>query len=191
MDFDLGEINVKRHAALLIGVMTALVLSSLAIIRPAPVHASSTSGSTSGFTSGFTSSDFLKTSGPYLRNNSGTGSIVTLRGTNLGGWLTQEDWMSPLGEFALDRTGWTATASVNSSTAGNAIDGDDTTRWDTGAPQAGGEWFQVDMGSPTLLNRVYIDAAGFTANQAAGYQVLVSADGATWNNVASGTGSGA
>ena len=30
---------------------------------------------------------------------------------NLGGWLTQEDWMSPLGEFAVDRTGWSATAS--------------------------------------------------------------------------------
>lgn len=171
--------RARGKHSLVTGIVTVLLLPLIPLIALAsPAHAA-------------LPSNFLKTSGNYLRNNAGTGNIVTLRGTNLGGWLTQEDWMSPLGEFALDRTGWTATASVNSSTAGNAIDGDDTTRWDTGAPQAGGEWFQVDMGTPTLLNRVYIDAAGFTANQAAGYQVLVSADGATWNNVASGTGSGA
>ena len=35
--------------------------------------------------------DFLKANGKFLRNNSGTGDIVTLRGTNLGGWLTHED----------------------------------------------------------------------------------------------------
>lgn len=42
-------------------------------------------------------SDFLKTSGILIKNNSGTGSTVNLRGTNLGGWLLQESWMSPLG----------------------------------------------------------------------------------------------
>src|SRR5258708_36852232 len=96
--------------------------------------------------------------------------------------------MNPLGEFARARTGWTATAPVNSSTAGNALDGDSTTRWTTGAAQAGGEWFQVDMGSPTLLNRVYVNAAGFGGGGdfPAGYQVLVSPDASSWKNVASG-----
>ncbi|TVX99994.1 cellulase family glycosylhydrolase [Cohnella terricola] len=42
-------------------------------------------------------SDFLKTNGTVIRNNSGTGSVVNLRGTNLGGWMLQEGWMSPLG----------------------------------------------------------------------------------------------
>lgn len=41
--------------------------------------------------------DFLKTSGQVLKNNSGTGDVVQLKGTNLGGYLLQEDWMSPLG----------------------------------------------------------------------------------------------
>lgn len=41
------------------------------------------------------STDFLKTSGTLIKNNSGTGSVVNLRGTNLGGWLLQEPWMSP------------------------------------------------------------------------------------------------
>lgn len=52
------------------------------------------------------SSDFLKANGTVLRDNYGTGNVVNLRGTNLGGWLLQEDWMSPLGatdEYSLRR----------------------------------------------------------------------------------------
>lgn len=55
----------------------------------------------------FGSADFLKANGTVLRNNSGNGAIVNLRGTNLGGWLLQEDWMSPLGaadEYSMRRT---------------------------------------------------------------------------------------
>lgn len=169
----------RSRPPLVVGIIMTLLLPLMAVFTAAsPAHAA-------------LPTTFLKTSGKYLRDNAGAGKIVTLRGTNLGGWLTQEDWMSPLGEFGLDRTGWTASASANSASAGNALDGDATTRWDSGAAQAGGEWFQVDLGTPTLLDRVYVDAAGFTANAAAGYQVLVSPDAATWSNVASGTNSSA
>jgi len=41
-------------------------------------------------------SGFLKANGQNLRDNYGNGNIVTLRGTNLGGWFIQEAWMSPL-----------------------------------------------------------------------------------------------
>jgi hypothetical protein len=115
-----------RTPRLAIGLVTVLLLQPIVLITSiAPAHAS-------------LANNFLKANGKYLRNNAGAGQIVTLRGTNLGGCLTQEDWMSPLGEFALDRTGWTATASVDSSSAGNVLDGDASTRWDTGAAQAGG-----------------------------------------------------
>ena len=134
-------------------------------------------------------SDFLKANGKFLRNNSGNGDIVTLRGTNLGGWLTYEDWMSFLGEFALNRAGWSATASVGSGAA-NGLDGDATTRWTTGTGQTAGQWFQVDLGSPTLLNRVYLDAAGFTGTAPVSYQVQVSPDATAWKDVASGSGAG-
>ena len=40
-----------------------------------------------------TQSDFLKADGTVLRNNSGTGSVINLRGTNLGSWLSMEYWM--------------------------------------------------------------------------------------------------
>jgi aryl-phospho-beta-D-glucosidase BglC (GH1 family) len=42
------------------------------------------------------SNGFLKTSGTVIKDNKGTGSVVNLRGTNLGGWLLQEGWMSPI-----------------------------------------------------------------------------------------------
>jgi hypothetical protein len=38
---------------------------------------------------------FLKADGKALRNNGGTGEIVTLRGTNAGGWQVMEAWMCP------------------------------------------------------------------------------------------------
>lgn len=39
---------------------------------------------------------FLKTDGIFLRNARGKGDIVRLRGVNLGGWLLQESFMSPI-----------------------------------------------------------------------------------------------
>ncbi len=139
----------------------------------------------------FTASDFLKTSGIYVRNSSGTGSIVDLHGTNLGGWLTQENWMSPQGVFALDRTGWAASASVTGSgySAASAVDGDGTTVWTTGANQANGQWFQLDMQRPQSFNEVDLDVASFTTDYPVGYQVLVSNDATNWTDVATGSGS--
>lgn len=49
---------------------------------------------------------FLKANGSVIRNQYGAGEIVNLRGTNLGGWLQQEEWMSPAGvvdEYTLRR----------------------------------------------------------------------------------------
>lgn len=40
-------------------------------------------------------SAFLKVDGKNLRNNYGSGDIVALRGTNVGGWLVTEEWQSP------------------------------------------------------------------------------------------------
>lgn len=39
---------------------------------------------------------FLKTDGIFLRNDRGKGDIVRLRGVNLGGWMLQESFMSPI-----------------------------------------------------------------------------------------------
>jgi endoglucanase len=41
-------------------------------------------------------SDFLKVDGADIRDNYGVGNNVHLYGTNLGGWMGHEPWMSPL-----------------------------------------------------------------------------------------------
>src|SRR5690625_213373 len=41
-------------------------------------------------------SAFLKADGKVMRNSYGSGEQVTLRGTNVGGWLVMEEWMSPV-----------------------------------------------------------------------------------------------
>ena len=68
----------KRCKRLLAGLLTcALLVGMLFTGAVSPVSA-------------HTSGDFLKTDGTVIRNQSGTGEIVNLRGTNLGGWMLQE-----------------------------------------------------------------------------------------------------
>ncbi|HTA10098.1 MAG TPA: discoidin domain-containing protein, partial [Streptosporangiaceae bacterium] len=53
-------------------------------------------------------------------------------------------------ETQLAETGWTATASTNSTggdVPANAIDGNINTRYSSDADQATGMWFQVNLGS--------------------------------------------
>ncbi|WP_342373092.1 discoidin domain-containing protein [Propioniciclava soli] len=129
-----------------------------------------------------TSTDFIKANGTVLRTDSGAGAAINLRGTNLGGWLVQEDWMSPLGEFALDRGGWTVTASTGSH-ASATVDGEQATHWSTSGPQRAGDQIRVDLRQPTWVNRVTLgtDRVGEHPRRLA---VETSSDGQTWTNVA-------
>ena len=133
-----------------------------------------------------TATDFIKASGNVLKTNSGTGSTINLRGTNIGGWLAQEDWMSPLGEFAADRTGWSSTASAG--TSSNALDGSTTTRWTTNANQTGAEWIRLDLGAPTLFNRLSIDNSSNAGQYPRNVNVETSTNGTTWLSVANQPG---
>ena len=38
---------------------------------------------------------FLKTEGRVVKNRAGKGDVITLRGTNVGGWQVMEAWMCP------------------------------------------------------------------------------------------------
>ncbi len=91
-------------------------------------------------------------------------------------------------EAALPRAGWTASASLASTTAANAIDGTLSTRWTTGAAQAPGQWFELDMGTPQTFNLMSLNAG--SSDYPAGYEVFVSTDGTHWGSaIASGDGS--
>jgi uncharacterized protein YjdB len=90
----------------------------------------------------------------------------------------------------IDRTGWTATASHNNALAGNGLDGNPSTRWDTGLPQAYGQWYTLDMKSNRTFNKIILDATLSPYDSPKGYNVYVSNDGTNWGSpVALGTGS--
>ena len=84
--------------------------------------------------------------------------------------------------------GWTFTASHNLELAPRAGDGDRGTRWVSGAPQAPGQWFQVDMGAPWRLTHLTLDAGTSRRDYPRGFSVQASADGQHWTVVAEGQG---
>lgn len=92
----------------------------------------------------------------------------------------------------LDRTGWVATASSDASgdVPANGLDDSGSTRWSTGVPESNGQWFQVDMRQVNTIDSITIDAGGSTGDYPRGYQLLLSTNGSTFTQVASGSGSG-
>ncbi len=94
----------------------------------------------------------------------------------------------------LSRSGWSAVASASGtgSPASAAFDGLLDTRWSDGTAQAGGEWFQLDLGSTQSFSRVQLIAAGGLDNADGdyprGYELYLP-DGAGWKLVAAGTAS--
>jgi len=68
--------------------------------------------------------------------------------------------------FWVSLSGKTATASLNSATAINALDGDLETKWSSGQAQANGQWFKFDLGAAKTICRVTFiqDVANFAKN---------------------------
>ena len=90
----------------------------------------------------------------------------------------------------LNRLTWVASSSTSGSDdPDNALDGNLSTRWSTGTSQVSGQWFQVDMSSVNVFNKVVLNAANSPNDYPRGYQVLVSNDGVNWSGpIASGAG---
>ncbi|MFF5142267.1 discoidin domain-containing protein [Streptomyces sp. NPDC013157] len=93
---------------------------------------------------------------------------------------------------ALSRNGWKATSSSSQSgdPAADAVDGDLSTRWRTAIKMKSGDWFQVDLGSPTSFDQITLDNTAKNAfDSVFQYQVYVSNDGEHWGSaVANGNG---
>jgi F5/8 type C domain len=104
---------------------------------------------------------------------------------NLFAWVTQCDH-----SHRLDRTGWTATASVPGGAAlpiTAALDGDVFTRWATAQAQAAGQTFVLDMKRNNVFNRVVMEAGGNQNDNPRGFEISTSTDGVTWRQAAIGT----
>lgn len=86
----------------------------------------------------------------------------------------------------------TASLSSVATPPARAVDGDLATRWTTGAPQASGQWFQVDLEPPRVVTGIVMDSGGSAEDYARAFEVFAFDDPASPGTpVASGTGDGA
>ncbi|MBC7451660.1 MAG: cellulase family glycosylhydrolase [Cytophagales bacterium] len=130
----------------------------------------------------FTPADFLKANGTVLRNHSGTGNIITLRGTNLGSWLSLEAWIGPVGATLLDRKAWIATASSTASGTqlSTILDGNKNTFWqnDTDVNENDSTWLRIDLGMACVMVSIVFQG---TFQEA--FNLSVSEDGIKWTRL--------
>jgi glucosylceramidase len=120
-----------------------------------------------------------------------------------GGALATFTWRGHIpGTYTLRQAGpnaWTATANpagpanpcCTGDVAANAVDGDASTRYSTGAGQAPGQYLQVDFGKAIDARQVVFDTGASTGDYPRGYTVTTSTDGVNWTTaVPSGQGTG-
>lgn len=96
---------------------------------------------------------------------------------------SKKAWVEP-------RSDWTLDASHKKGDAAKVVDGDTASRWSTGAPMQGHEFFIVQLPAETDIAGLAIDSQGNYQDYIRKYSIHVSMDGKTWGNpVAEGTGS--
>ncbi len=86
---------------------------------------------------------------------------------------TKLPWVEP-------RTGWKLTASHKESDAARAVDNNQGTRWATGQPMKGGEWFQVELPAETELTGLALDSQANSQDYPRQFTVELSKDGSSW-----------
>ncbi|NRQ35941.1 cellulase family glycosylhydrolase [Nonomuraea sp. NN258] len=102
--------------------------------------------------------------------------------------------LSSFNPVDIPRTAWTATASGTggSGTLSGGIDGDSATKWNSGADQVPGQWYQIDLGATRTIAMVTVrtPASSATTDYMRGYRLEFSTDGSTWTTVGTGIGFG-
>ncbi len=98
---------------------------------------------------------------------------------------------TPAPGSALDRSGWSATASSsrNGEPPAQAFDGSASTRWSTGQDQAPGQFFQLDLGASERFERIELTLVDEIFDYPRGYEVYVSDSPSNFGSpIASGSG---
>jgi allantoicase len=80
------------------------------------------------------------------------------------------------------------TASVGSETLPRITDGDLVSRWDARRGQQPGDTLMLDLGSPRQVRGVELDLGGYVADFPRKLRIETSVDGASWDEVWSGSG---
>ncbi|WP_025694426.1 discoidin domain-containing protein [Paenibacillus durus] len=106
------------------------------------------------------------------------------------GLLSDKAQITATGLVPLDRTGWKVTDNINQSPKklSYTIDGDPSTRWDTGVNMTPGEAIQIDMGISHMIEAVQMDTSRSPYDYPRGYSIYVSEDAVNWERAANGRG---
>jgi hypothetical protein len=86
---------------------------------------------------------------------------------------TKLPWVEP-------RNGWKLTASHKEGDAARAVDSNQGTRWATGEPMKGGEWFQVELPSEIDITGLAMDSQANSLDYPRKFKVELSKDGNSW-----------
>jgi hypothetical protein len=86
---------------------------------------------------------------------------------------TKLPWIEP-------RSSWKLTSSHKQGDAGRAVDGNQGTRWATGEPMKGGEWFQIELPSEMDIAGLAMDSQANSQDYPRKFMVEVSKDGQSW-----------
>jgi len=86
---------------------------------------------------------------------------------------------------SINRSNWSATASVHNENAGLSLDGNLGTQWTIMGQQEPGQWYQVDLKENQNFDLI-VTNLGKTGDVPRGYVVKISNNGNNWREVASG-----
>ncbi len=80
-----------------------------------------------------------------------------------------------------DVTGWRVESDPSPERVARALDGDASAFWDSGAPQAAGQWFRLNLGAPRVVDGIQFLSPG--KGFPAAYSLRLSPDGRTWTEI--------
>lgn len=96
---------------------------------------------------------------------------------------SKKNWIEP-------RDGWKLAASHKKEDCPKTVDNNTASRWSTGGPVKGGEWFTIELPAETSIGGVAIDSQGNYQDYLRKYRIEVSNDGKDWGKpVTEGSGS--
>jgi glucose/arabinose dehydrogenase/mono/diheme cytochrome c family protein len=138
--------------------------------------------------------------GSYIR----TEHVAAVRAANKRSSMwSYAELLSTTPMLMTNQSEWKASASHNTETAANGINGTGTARWSTSVPQQPGMWYQIEFPRPVSVAEMIVEtfvgspggmfrgtgSGSIPAISPTAYQVQMSMDGTTWSAaVAQGPG---
>jgi hypothetical protein len=89
----------------------------------------------------------------------------------------------------IPKTGWSASSNYRGDIVKNAFDNRIKTRWDTGAIQSPGMYFELNLGEPYRISQIVLDLDSSIKDYPRKLEIKVSLDMRNWNTLMEGVSS--